>query len=74
MSKTESLFLSIVKNDLKFNINNLTNVKTLKNFLNKIYKPIRYEYLSDIKVLTTFVKIIKYFDLPYSFDLQKKHL
>lgn len=69
----EQILLPIVKNCKSF-IKNRKNVKVIKNFLEKIYKPIRYEYLWNIMVLTTFIKIIKYFDLPYSFDLKKKPL
>lgn len=61
----EYILLPIVDNRYKLHINNRKNIKVIKNFLEKIYKPIRYEYLWNIVELTTFVKIIKYFDLPY---------
>lgn len=70
----ESILLPIVNNKSNLCINNKKNVKIIKNFLEKIYKPIRFEYLWNIIELTTFVKIIKYFDLPFFFDLKKKKL
>lgn len=60
------------KGDLK--VANKENATDIFNFLKKIYTPIRYSYIWDLKILTTFVRIIKYFDLPYSFDLKKKYL
>jgi hypothetical protein len=41
----ESILLPIVDNRYKSHINNRKNVKVIKNFLEKIYKPLRYEYL-----------------------------
>lgn len=68
------LFKLREKEGANLRITNKDNAKDLLNFLNKIYTPIRYSYIWDIKILTTFVKIIKYFDLPYNFDLKKKYL
>jgi hypothetical protein len=52
----ESILLPIVDNRYKSHINNRKNVKVIKNFLEKTYKPIRYEYLWNIIELTTFVR------------------
>jgi len=62
------------QNSANLRVVNKKNAKVLFKFLNKIYTPIRYSYIWDIKILTTFVKIIKYLDLPYNFDLKKKFL
>ncbi len=53
---------------------NIKNKVHLKNFLGKIFTPLRYTYIWDIQILSTFVKIIKFFDLPYRFDLDKNNL
>lgn len=55
-------------------IHNVSNKLQLKKFLGKIYTPLRYTYIWDIQILSTFVKIIKFFDLPFRFDLDKNNL
>jgi hypothetical protein len=39
----ESILLPIVNDKYKLYINNRKNIKIIKNFLEKIYKPIRYD-------------------------------
>ena len=53
---------------------NKKNIITLRKFLGNIHTPLRYSYLLDTKILISFVKIIKFFDLPFRFDLDKKFL
>lgn len=55
-------------------VKNKKNIITLRNFLGNIHTPLRYSYLLDTKILISFVKIIKFFDLPFRFDLDKKFL
>jgi len=54
-------------------INN--NNKDLFNYyLKELFLPIRYFYVRNIKTLTRFTKIIKYFDIPYRFSMNDRLL
>jgi hypothetical protein len=68
--------LQIINNIKKIDqlVINKKNVITLRKFLGNIHTPLRYSYLLDTKILISFVKIIKFFDLPFRFDLDKKFL
>jgi hypothetical protein len=53
---------------------NKKNIITLRKFLGNIHTPLRHSYLFDTKILISWVKIIKFFDLPFRFDVDKKFL
>ncbi len=68
--------INILKNIKKIDesINNKQNIQTLRKFLGDIHTPLRSAYIFDAKILISWVKIIKFFDLPFRFDLDKKFL
>ena len=84
MFKGDDLILNLFSNDEQNSLNtikpnsivirNNANKLHLKKFLGKIFTPLRYTYIWDIQILSTFVKIIKFFDLPFRFDLDKNNL
>lgn len=53
---------------------NEKNNKEIHDFLGKKYLPLRHTYIYDIKIITTFVKLIHYLDLPYRFDSKINNL
>lgn len=64
----------ITNTDYIVTLRNIKNKPYLFHFISNLYLPLRHTLLWDINILTTFVKIIKFFDVPYRFDLDKKIL
>jgi hypothetical protein len=53
---------------------NYNNKDLFNCYLKELFLPIRYFYVTNIKILTRFTKIIRYFDIPYRFSMNDRLL